>query len=259
MLLWLQYWYDHCFLSSLALLLSFHGWSRKPLWLSFLVNASSQAVQSCTVRHFYASEYIFLYSSLLEIKLQQTWWFSPSCMIQYIKNTDAEITVLVVCSLFGVYVTSFSWHEMVINHFIFSEYCTHLCSSASSQSEGFPSPFSFPRSVSLFFSSSHLFSLLVLLSAPQLNQQRKQEADLYTHAHAHPLSHTHHLSNINTLFSITVPILNDLMKIRVCVTPVLWSHCPLKLSLLLTVSVYIPVTGWYWVWGIRKGHFQMYS
>ncbi len=65
----------------------------------FLVKASSQAVQSYTVRHFYASEYIFLYSSLLEIKLQQTWWVSPSCMIQYINNhTDAEITVLVVCS-----------------------------------------------------------------------------------------------------------------------------------------------------------------
>lgn len=82
------------------------------------------------------------------------------------------------------------------------------------------SPFSFPHFVSFLFSSSHLFSLLVLLSAPQLNQQWKQEADLCTHALAHPLSHTHHWSNRNTLFSITVPIFNDLMKIRVCVTQV---------------------------------------
>ncbi len=120
MLLWLEYWYNHCFLSSLALLLS---WSRKPLWWSFLVKASSQAVQSYTVRHFYASEYIFLHSSLLEIKLQQTWWVSPSCMIQYINNhTDAEITALVVCSclqFIWCVCDFFCWNEMVITQ-IFS-------------------------------------------------------------------------------------------------------------------------------------------
>lgn len=37
-----------------------------------------------------------------------------------------------------------------------------------------------------------------LFCAPQLNQQNKREADLYTHSLAHARSHTHHSSNINS-------------------------------------------------------------
>ncbi len=114
MLLWLQFSVLTC---TIAVLI------QKAFVVIFLVKASSQAVQSYTVRHFYASEYIFLHSSLLEIKLQQTWWVSPSCMIQYINNhTDAEITALVVCSclqFIWCVCDFFCWNEMVITQ-IFS-------------------------------------------------------------------------------------------------------------------------------------------